>query len=153
LKLNNKKEEKMETDYKGFRVSYEEFNNSWKGVNGDIEFNAWDGLASLKKKIDTHLKKESKFKNMTAIDTGSWGDKGFRKITITSITDDGEAWIKSDGSGREKKSAYSDIYTDNEKNWAVISEIKNKEAAITEIQSEIKELKEALIKLDIPKYK
>lgn len=146
--------EELKTGYRGWDITYKEWDDSWLGEVDEINIRTSKGLAELKKKIDAALKKESKFKNMAVIIETRWGSNGngpFRKVTITSVNESGECWIKTDKGAREKLSKDVPIYTDTEENWKIISEVALKRIQAKSIEQEREGLQKTLKTLTVPK--
>jgi len=144
----------LKTEYRGWSITYKEWDDSWLGELDEINMKTSKGLAELKKKIDASLKKESKFKNMAVIIESRWGnnnDGPFRKVVITSINEKGECWIKTDKGSREKLYESAVIYIDNEENWKIISEMAIKRTQAKSIEQERDELQATLKTLTVPK--
>lgn len=140
-------------EYKGWEIKYIEYDNSWSGKLGEISLTTSQGLSELKKKIDASLKKESKFKNMDVVIETRWGggsEGPFNKVTITSVNDNDECWIRTAGGNREKLYKGAVIYADNKCNWDIIAEMALKREAMKVLDQERDKLQESLEKLNIP---
>lgn len=143
----------LKTEHRGFEITYCEFDDRWDGKLDDISISTKQGLAELKKKIDAALKKESKFKNMAVIVEGRWGgnQSPFRKVTITSINEKGECWVKTARGIREKLYESDVLYADNKANLGIISEMARKDDEAKAISQEKENLQETLQTVTIPK--
>ena len=127
----------IKTSYKDFSVIYIEFNDGWRARSGDIDFRG-GSLADVKKKIDVHLRKESKFKNMEAFKFDGYNnDRKLVKVTITSVTDEGDIWIKNARGSRSKDYKTTCFYKVNEHNSKMDSLITEKMEAIKILRDEI----------------
>lgn len=145
--------EELKAEYRGWDITYKEWDDSWLGELDEINIRTSKGLAELKKKIDAALKKESKFKNRAVIiETryGSNNDGPFRKVTITSVNESGECWIKTDKGAREKLYKGAIIYIDNEDNWKIISGLALKRTQAKSIEQKRDELQKTLKTLTVP---
>ena len=145
--------EDLKTVYRGWNVTYKEWDDSWLGDLDDINIKTSKGLAELKKKIDAALKKESKFKNTNVIIEQRWGGNSgpFRKVTITSINEKGECWIKTDKGSREKLYEGAVIYADTKANLEIISAMAGKREEAKAIEQERDDLQKTLETATIPK--
>lgn len=144
----------LKTEYRGWGITYKEWDDSWFAELDEINMKTSKGLAELKKKIDAALKKESKFKDVSVIVEHRWGsDKEgpFRTVTITSVNEKGECWIKTAGGSREKLYDSAVIYINNEGNKKIISEMGLKRKQTYSIEQERDELQETLETLTVPK--
>jgi hypothetical protein len=140
--------------YRDIEIKFNESNEKWSCSLGGALYSKAK-LSEVKKRIDKFIKDESEFKDMPGIANESWrrmGDgKNFRNITITSVTDDGSAWIRDANGNREEISSYKDIYKDNEKNRKLIEAFETNRASINKIEDENSKIKEELERLSIPK--
>lgn len=144
----------LKTEYRGWTITYKEWDDSWLCELDEISMKTSKGLAELKKKIDVALKKESKFKDMNVIIETRWGNNNegpFRKVTITSVNEKGECWIKTAKGSREKLYESAVIYIDNSDNWKIISELAEKRKQAESIEQERDDLQKTLEVLTIPK--
>jgi hypothetical protein len=115
----------MYKDYRDFKISYVEHGDTWKGKNAEeVELSSTDGLSGLKKKIDKHISAECKSKKINVLTWGQWSDREkMEVVTITSIDESGDMWIKRPDNSRNKLSSYACVYVDNESNKKVVQEL------------------------------
>jgi hypothetical protein len=142
----------LKTEYKGWDIEYVEHINEWRASIDEISLSSDKGLLELKKKIDFVLKRDSKFKDISAIVESRWTTSGttYRRITITSVNDAGECWIKTDKGKREKLYKDSSIYVDNESNLSILEKMKSMRDKNAEIVKDIKALEGTLETINIP---
>ena len=140
------------TEYKGFKITFDEFTESWKC---EIKEGSWSekvSLKDIKKSIDLFLKKESEFKDTKAItlDTSSWRGKKFGSIvTITSVADDGDVWIRTPSGEREKigKGLRSSLCSLTDENKVKLAEIFDLGRENEKILSKIDKVKDSMEKI------
>ncbi len=144
----------LKTEYRGWNITYKEWDDSWLGELDEINIKTSKGLGELKKKIDVALKKESKFKNMSVIVECRWGGNNegpFRKVTITSVDENGECWVRTAKGSREKLYQGAVIYIDNDDNLKIISKMAEKRKQAEAIEQERDNLQSTLEVVVIPK--
>ena len=143
----------LKTEYRGWNITYKEWDDSWLGELDEINIKTSKGLAELKKKIDAALKKESKFKDLEVIIEARYcrGNEGpFRRVTITSVNAERECWIRTTGGSREKLYKGAVIYINNDGNKKIISEMEHKRKQAQSIEQERDALRKTLETLTIP---
>jgi len=142
--------------YKGFWLSYMEEDDEWRGLREhEIEKKA-KSLSKLKEGIDALLKKESGFKPFEAIKTNEYtGAFGYKVVTITSITDDNEVWIKNPDGTREKIYSWNlnSLCELNEFNISMLKEVKELDTQIAAIRGKKNSLIDQLSRIKINKDK
>lgn len=115
----------MFEDYRDFKVSYAEHNNIWTGKNVEqVELSSSDGMAGLKKKIDKHISAECKSNNITILTWGQWSCREkLEVVTITSIDESGDMWVRRPNKSINKLSLYTSVYINNESNQKISNAI------------------------------
>ena len=138
--------ETIRVTHKGYDITYSELRDCWTStVTPTRTSTKRDSLEDAKKRIDNFLKAENKFKSMQAIVEGGWRDTAsFRDVTITSVTDHGEAWIKTDKGERKKLSPDTFLAKSNEKNKAIVEQLSDLKKGKEKIQRKMDDLKDSM---------
>ena len=143
--------ETIRVTHKGYDITYSELRDCWTStVTPTRTSTKRDSLEDAKKRIDNFLKAENKFKSMQAIFEGGWRDTAsFRDVTITSVTDHGEAWIKTDKGERKKLSPDTFLAKSNEKNKAIVEQLSDLKKGKEKIQRKMDDLKDSMERIRI----
>lgn len=125
--------EGIKVNYKEAEIEYHEYVNAWfVRINESFTNKKHASLMEAKKAIDDFYAKERKFKSMEAWLRNDWGKNTFKKVKVTSISEDGtEYWI-SDAGHRSKVKSIS-LFSSSPENETIIF-------AVSETQKKIKEL-------------
>lgn len=144
----------MEETYKGYKIEYSDFQEKFTAYIGDSNYSNVS-LAKVKKYIDDLEKKD--FKRVDIIISDYNGR--FRDAVITSIPEDTpisrpECWIsykeKTRGyGGSRQKTGIDNCILDIEANRKLIETIKEKRKIVAEVQSQIRELENQLIRYQL----
>jgi len=133
----------METEYKGFVIKFNEWNETWDATLDGHSAYSKPSLKAVKESIDKQLK--SDFKRITAF-MDSWG-KGFTKGTITSIDEDGiNVWFTKECGDRGKE-VLDYLYADTCENALIIEQISSTNKQIKELEKTVSELKNNMQKV------
>jgi hypothetical protein len=123
------KVEEIKIDYRGFEINYNEEYERWKC---EINPNKWfekQTLKECKKSIDGFLKRETDFQRIDVYRTVGWGSERFLKVTITSITEEGEVWIREE-KGERSKVERKYLLKINDNNTSLIEKYKEQDKII-----------------------
>lgn len=143
----------METEYKEFKIIYDEDNERFTVVIDGRRYNR-KSLKGLKSMIDGIEKKGFDRISVIFEQFGEW-----KKATITSIAKpsnwsyEPECWISIE-TGRIKqrqKVSAKILFLDNEANKSIIKEIKEKQILISVIKGDIHDLKLKLQRYELEK--
>lgn len=128
------------TEYRGIKITYNEDKENW---GADVAGDAWEKqtLKECKKKIDDWFKKESNFQRFDVYYMG-WGTTP-KIATVTSLTDNNEAWITSE-SGRNKVTVKY-LYSICDANTEIVKKFNDLENQLKQISNDQKELLKGLI--------
>ena len=140
----------IEFKYKGYEISYFEYTEpeKWSCYALDKEDTS---LKNLKKKIDTFLKAECKFKNIPCIAKNSYASP-FR-ATITSICNEGrDVWIRHHDKSRSKFRR-NEIYSLCDENIKIINRLEQINREQDVLQDEENGLEHKLIPMDFEEAK
>lgn len=122
----------IETIFKKKRIIYDEDTNKWICSELELEVGA---LAALKDKITKFFSSEFKQQNIKVI-VDSWSN--WVMGVVTSITDEGEIWIKNHNGSRTKERSER-VYQDCEKNRDHIKKMQEYERKRKELSSLVTE--------------
>ena len=125
----------IQTEYRGFIITFSEQNETWLCELKPESFYSKEKLSEVRKRIDKFLKDESEFKDMDAIIFGNdYRATGFTKVTITSVTDSGEAWVKDAKGNRQKLYKQTSIYKITNRNDHFITLYNENLSKISDLQ-------------------
>ena len=132
----------METTYNGFVIKFNEWSELWEAsLEGHTAYSK-PSLKAVKESIDKQLK--SKFVRISAF-LNEWR-RGYVKVTITSIDEDGtNAWVTKTNGSRGKESLAS-LYADTPDNVALIEEINITNKQIKVLEDKVSTLNNTLQK-------
>ena len=153
-------EVKISGTYRGLKIEYYDGHNKpWSLMIGKEEGYSGETLESVKRYADRFLSdqfkpieaiifsRDNRFLFRKDLIRGSWGgwneDGEIRKITVTSIDDEGRVWIKTE-SGRREKVDKDVVLAPTPDNLNKIAQMKAKEKDKSKIQKEIDQLEKSL---------
>ena len=135
----------IEVKYKGFTIRYSEDEEGTEWEVLDANKNVASRRKTLKqaqKYVDGLSKKT--FEPYQALKSKDyWSNNDFKTITVTSIDEDNQVWIK-DEHGRRSKTSREYLYVLSPENLALIQEIKEKTEQSEKIDNEIDKLKKRM---------
>lgn len=143
----------IKTHYRGFDIVFSEFNESWSCELSRNKSYEKEKMSDVKKRIDKFIKDESEFKNMEVVVLGNgYRNIGFTKMTITSIADNGEAWVKDEKGNRQKLYKGTAIYKISDSNSHLITCHAENLSKISALQDENETIRdETMETLDVSK--
>lgn len=136
--------EEITTTYRGQKITFEENTEKW---SCEVVSSSETSLFTLKKKIDKHLKAENANTNTKALLLIGYNRQQMIDVTITSVTEEGDAWVRREKDGsREKvrKSSIGNLIKITLENEKIIASVKFHEEVALANQEAAKKLTASL---------
>jgi uncharacterized protein YihD (DUF1040 family) len=137
----------IKTEYQGFTVLYDEFNNQW--LVEAFERN-YQSLTKAKEAIDRDIRQNNKIEPIPTIQASY--DEEYSRCEITSFVSAKRVWTrKRGGKGRGQIhdiSDYHPLYQETPENWKRIEKIEALKKRIDELQRLRDDEQKKLLRLD-----
>ena len=131
----------LTTVYKKVEITFDEDTELWTTKEHGCDLS----LKAMKRKIDAHIKKEKGFGKIQVYINNGWNRDHYALVTITSINEQGEVWIKHNDDGRrEKKYAHQEFYENTDFNRDIFQKLDELIKEQQRISKEKDELKSQL---------
>ena len=109
--------------YRGYNLTFNEFSNEWQADDKGEEIYGNEDIKKVKAYIDKLSKGD--FDPIEVYYQGRWRDSGeYTKVTVTSIDEEDNAWIRKEDNSREKINRKS-LYLITPENDKLIMQIKD----------------------------
>ncbi len=131
--------DEIQTEYKGNKLKYDEYNEEWVAKIDESEIRD-RSLTKLKEYIDNLEKKN--FKRVPVLINKGYSS-GLKKGEITSVDEKGDFWVTDENKRREKfYDTTTEILLDNENNQSLLAEINILKGRAKQIDEEINKVKD-----------
>lgn len=150
----------MEEIYKGVTIKYSDSEGEFVAAIGDGYDDKYRNtdLVKVRRYIDNLIK--SKFKPISALRRTSWrsnrlliggNESPLEKVTITSVAENGDVWIRTDRGRREKASTTDGFYAYTKRNANRVLALMKKIERKKKLEQEILEYFNKFDRLDLSK--
>ena len=130
----------IQTEYKGFTIQYVESKNEWIIVSDHATQHSAPSLMKLKEYIDKQNKK-----GFVKFDALLKTYKGYKRVTVTSIPEDGGYWVVDANKNRSKEKM---LYVDNIFNRGSITLIEQLNEKMDKLRTEVNNATDAMETLE-----
>ena len=133
--------EKISVKYRGFEIEYQEYDDKWHVFREEQELVEKQNLTDALKYCDEKIKREENPKEKFEPIPAYMGD-GLGLVTITSITEKCEAWVRREENNgynkkgeRSKCSSYNPLYLVCPENDAIVAKVKEAKTKIEALRN------------------
>jgi hypothetical protein len=133
--------EQIKIQYKGFTIRLNG-DDAWQLLRGEDNYigEPKESLRIVKENADDIIRKEKSFKPIPCLVSPGWGRELPVPAVVTTLTDDGDVWIKKADGRREKVRSRSQLFAVCDENTETIKKYKQAEVEaqkISELKDEI----------------